>query len=367
MLKHVILLFLVFQTLYLTAQPPRNDLKNMRGNSTPKPTKIKKPKIKYEFHYGYAVLKTGLRLEGKFKYVELKGEVPQYLFIENDTKMKRYVALSMMDKMLLAGSEKGITARADSTEFEWIDKYKDLYRKVRGGTIELFDNSRIVDEKYEYLTDYILLAGRQDYGHKNIEILADLDMFMTDRPYFLQSARVTSRLKTKDFRVIIYLVDLYNDKNPMKNLKWTEAEVVLRNGKKLTGNAYIQPLDLRNEYTSSNQASVHFHDGKDFQLLTGRSIKKLTLGGEVYEKGLYSAVNKEFYGKPWTHEKEKYLVVYRITNGNSYFFKPRHLTGKDLVLLENIADSYMKPRNESELRRAYIEELKQGQVLERGK
>ena len=366
MLKHILLLFLVFQTIYCTAQkPPRNDLKSIRGNSTPKPTKIKKPKIKYEFHHGYAVLKTGLRLEGKFKYVELKGEVPQYLFIEKDTKMKRYVALSMMDKMLLAGSEKGITARTDSTEFEWIDKYKDLYRKVRGGTIELFDNSRIVDEKYEYLTDYILLAGRKDYGHKNIEILADLEMFMTDRPYFLKSARVTNRLKTKDFRVIIYLVDLYNDNNPMRTLKWKKAEIVLRNGKKLTGHAYIQPLDLRNEYTSSNQASVHFHDGKDFQLLVGRSIKKLTLDGEVYEKGLYSAVNKEFYGKPWTHEKEKYLVVYRITNGNSYFFKPRHLTGKDLVLLENIADSYMKPRNESELRRAYIEELRQEQALER--
>ena len=139
-----------------------------------------------------------------------------------------------------------------------------------------------IRDRYEYLTDYILLAGRKDYGHKNIEILADLEMFMTDRPYFLKSARVTNRLKTKDFRVIIYLVDLYNDNNPMRTLKWKKAEIVLRNGKKLTGHAYIQPLDLRNEYTSSNQASVHFHDGKDFQLLVGRSIKKLTLDCLLY-------------------------------------------------------------------------------------
>ncbi|MGB0839512.1 MAG: hypothetical protein ACPGXL_05200 [Chitinophagales bacterium] len=353
-------LLLLNSTTLLMAQPGGNpDMGIVPGATKPKANKLKKPKIKYTFHDGIAYLKTGLILEGTFRYVEaLKmGDVPQYDFVEKTTGKKNKVSLPMIERMILKGSEQNITAFVDSTEFVWIEKYKDLYRKVRNGELALYDNSRVVDEVYPYLTDYVLLAGRENFGYKLIRQVSDLELMMTDQPYFMASARATGRLETKDMRVVVYLVDLFNDPNPMKTLKWQPARLVLRNNEMVEGSGYLQPLDMRKEHTKTNNAYIHFHDGERFRLYTQRDLKKVEVSGKVHEKGLYQIVNKHFFGEPWAYEGTTYLITRRIINSNNYFFRSR-TKAQDLVILQEVAGNYIKPLNETNLKRAYIQQLK---------
>lgn len=352
-----LIIFLLLTSAIIFAQPMPNDI-GVSGMVKPKTKSVKPAKIKYKFHNGTATLKSGLRLEGRFKYVVPKNaEIPQFSFVDAETNDKKMVALSMIDKLVLAGAEQGITFRSDSTEFVWIDKYRDLYRKVRGGIVELYDNSRVVNETYEYLTDYLLIAGRQDYGHKLIRKLSDIEIMMSDRPYFIESAKITNRYETQDFRIVVYLVDLYNDPNPMAVLKWDEMSILLRNNQLLYGKGYIQPLDMRNEYIESTSAYVHFHDGKDFRLISSRDIKEIVANGETYIGGVYTITNKYFYGKKWIFQGNEYAIVQRLTNSNNYFFKSRSVN-EGMVILKKMGDAYAKPVEEAELRRAYLESLK---------
>ncbi len=349
-------ILLLFITALSFAQPGPDV--GVSGIVKPKNKTVKPAKIKYQYHNGAALLKSGLILNGKFKYVQPKSiEVPQFIYVETGTKTKKLVALSMIEKLILEGAEKGITSRSDSTEFVWIDKYRDLYRKVRGGGIELYDNSRVVDERYEYLTDYIFLAGKKDLGYKLIRKLSDIEMMMTDRPYFIESAKTTNRYETQDFRVIVYLVDLYNDPDPMRALKWDDMTIVLKNRQLLYGKGFIQPLDLRNEYIESTSAYVHFHDGKDFRLLTSRDIMDIIVGDETMLGGVYSIANKYFYGKKWSYQGAEYAIVQRLTNSNNYFFKSRSIA-EGVVVLTKMGETYIKPADEAELRKIYLDYLR---------
>ncbi len=334
---------------------PRPNKPALGNTTTTKPKKAKKPKIKYQYHQGTATLKTGLQLKGNFKYIEAKNsEMPYYVVTEQNKKGKKTVALPMIKSIILQGAERGITARKDSTEFIWIDEYKDLYRKVRGGTINVYDNSRVVNESYDYLTDYILIVGRSKYGYKQVKAVNDLNKIMEDRPYFIQSAKATNRLNSKDFRVVLYLIDLFNDNNPIKTLKWDNMKVVLRNGEKLNGFGYIQPFDMRNEYLNSENAYLHFHDGKDFRLIKHYEIKSLDSPNIDYTQGLYTVVNRYFLGKKWQLQNENYVVVTRLINTNNYYFKNNQNSPQNIVILKKAGGNYVKPLNEQELRKAYM-------------
>lgn len=333
------------------------------GTNRPKAIKQKKPKIKYKFHEGVVLTKTGLIIEGKFKYTEPKNKVPEYIFVEKDQpSTKKKLALSMIQKMTLAGAEK-VVNRKDSTEFVWIDNHKDLYRKIIKGTIEVFDNSRVVNEKYDYITDYILLAGRQDYGYKVIRKLADVAPLMDDRPYFIKSARATGRLNTKDLRVVIFLIDMFNDSKAINRLAWwQDMEIVFRDGRKLNGKGYIQPLDMRDEYTYSDNAYVHFFNGKDFEILTHRQVKSLKIKDITYKVGMYTTANKYFFGKNWRYDGKEYLISQKIMTNNNYYFRlpNQERDGTNLIVLQKSGqrNDYIKPMNEIEIRKGYLDSIR---------
>lgn len=335
---------------------------NAEGNGKAKTVKTKKENIKYSYHVGSALLKTGLTLSGKFQFNDKDNDLPDYNFIDTFTNKRKSVPISMIERMVLAGSEKGITARNDSTEFVWIDKFKDLYRKVRIGTIEIYDNSRIIDEKYENLEDYLLVAGHQQHGYKLIKKVADVGPLMTDRPYFMQSLAATGRSESKDFRILIYLVDLFNETNPMRVLKWQDMTLELRKaagGGTLQVKGYVQPLDLRNEYVQTGSTGyVHIFDSKDFRLLTSNDIEKLTINGTTYEKIFYGVTQKYCWAMPWKYKEENYMVTKRIITTNNYFFRHKVNDGQDLVILRSAGDAYNKPINEPELRKIYLTEIK---------
>lgn len=345
-------------SLYAQSDGPISDI--IPGASKPKAQKTKKPKIKYQFHNGTMQLKTGLVLRGDFKYLESKMGIPEFLVVEaGNKKSKKKVALSMVDRLKVAGAERGITAYTDSTEFVWIDQYKDLYRKVRTGTIEVYDNSRIVNEEYPYLSDYLLITGRQDYGYKAIREVNDLEIMMSDRPYFMQSAKFSGRYESKDFRVVLYLIDLFNDADPMKKLKWDNMTLTLKDGMRVQGKGYLQPMDMRGEYIlTSNNAFIHFHDGKDFQLYNQRDIKSVLMDGVRYQSAFYNSNSKYFYGRAWENNGTEYIVTKRIAHANNYFFRSRRDSFTDLVILKKVGESYIKPANEVQLRRTYLEEMK---------
>jgi len=369
MYKFIISLFLVVSVVFLSiVEPvlaqrgPGSDI-GIPGTSRPKAIKTKKAKIKYKYHEGIAYLKTGLIIKGKFKYTEPKNNVPEYVFIEEgkSKRIKKQVALSMLDSLIVYGAERRSGISGDSTKFVWIDNHRDLYRQVRSGTIEMFDNSRIVKEKYENLPDYVLIVGRKNYGYKVVRRLMDLDEFMTDHPYFMKSAKATGRYRTQDFRVVMYLVDMFNDPKAIEKLPyWKDMNIKMRNNKVLQGKGYIQPLDMRNEFTKSGDAFIHFHDGNTFKLLSHRDVKTVTVGGTIYKRGMYTTVNKYFLGKPWRHKGEEYLVTDKIMTNNSYYFRSRQQDGTGIVLLKRAGerDSFIKPLNEIELRQTYLNELK---------
>ncbi len=329
--------------------------------SKPKGVKQKAPKIRYKKYSGRALLKTGLKLEGEFKYKDPKKGVPYFLVKERKYPGKKKIDITMFETLVLSGAEKGVTDRKDSTVFKWLDGYDDLYRQVRSADIAVYDNSRVIAEKYKYIPGYIMIADRTDFNTTIISELSDLTPLMTDRPYFMESAKATGKHDSRDLRVIIYLIDLFNDKNPMKNLRWNPVEVILENGEILEGKGYVQPVDLRNEFTKNSDAFLHFHNGKDFQLLTQEQVKWIYQSGSKYVPGFYSMTDKHAFGIPWEHDGEKYLVAKKLTNTRSYYFVSRYTSGEDLVILQEFHGSFKRAGNEPLLKAKYLMEMKEQQ------
>lgn len=325
------------------------------GTATAKPVKEKKPKIKYNVHEGVAYLKTGLIIRGKFFYNELAGQVPEYTFIEDGSKGRKSVSLSMIERLVLAGAEEKLGARSDSTEFVWIEKFKDLYRKIRTGTIEIYDNSRVVNETYDFIPNYFMIAGRKDYDFKFIKQVGDLTPLMTDRPYFTEVLKATGRAESKDYRIMFYLTDLFNEPNPMQIMNWDSLQVTFKDGSTLNGKGYIQPLDIRNEHINTPTAYIHFHDGQDFRLFTQNDLAFVTTNGKVYQKAYYNLTNKHFWGIPWQYEGEAYMVTRRVLSSNNFYYRYRNNDNQDLTILkDNSPNGYIKPINESALKQAYL-------------
>lgn len=144
----------------------------------------------------------------------------------------------------------------------------------------------------------------------------------------------------------------------MRALKWDDMTIVLKNRQLLYGKGFIQPLDLRNEYIEFTSAYVHFHDGKDFRLLTSRDIMDIIVGDETMLGGVYSIANKYFYGKKWSYQRCG--ICHRSTkrtNSNNYFFKSRSIA-EGVVVLTKMGETYIKPADEAELRKIYLDYLR---------
>ncbi|MCB0514690.1 MAG: hypothetical protein R2798_04205 [Chitinophagales bacterium] len=325
---------------------------NIFAQSSEKPQKIN-----YEWHEGSAVLKTGLILSGKFKYEPADLGIPSFLVEDKGINGVKKVEVPMFQSLDLQGFEPVLQSKDKQTHFVWHPEYNSLLRKVRGGEIEAYDNSMIINEKYDYIPGYKLLTTTEGVPLREMKKVSDLEDVMHKRPYFMQSAKATGKYNSRDLRVVVYLIDLYNDEDPMKVLKWDKTEISLKNGSKLVGNGYLQPLDLRNEYNTDNYAYIHFYDGKDFSLIRNDEIKQLVLNGKPYVEGFFSLTDKKFFGQPWLYNGKEYLVSRQIVNRNSYFFYNKNLT-EDIVILENIAGSYRRPADEAMLRVFYLQQLK---------
>ncbi len=319
----------------------------------PKGVSEKGGSINYAKHQGKAFLKTGLIMEGEFKLNTPKKEIPYFTVQERRFPDVEKIDITMIKELLLAGSEKGVVDRKDSTRFVWFDAYDDLYRQVRNGDIKVYDNSRVINEKYKFIPSYIMIAEKEGLNSRIISELKDLEEYMKDRPYFLESAKATGKYESRDLRVIIYLIDLYNDKDPMKVLKWKDVEVVLKDGGSLSGKGYIQPVDLRNEFTKESDAFLHFHDGKEFRLLTQEEVRWVYMDGQKYEPGFYSVTSKHVFGTKWRYENQDYIVSQKLTNTNSYFFTSKYKNGEDMVILKEVSGSYKRATNEPALRARY--------------
>lgn len=311
--------------------------------------------VKYEWHAGHAVLKSGLHIEGEFQFKDTKNAIPHFLVKDKEVSGVKRIDLPMFDSIKLLGAERGASAMKDSTEWVWIEEYKDLMRVVRHGKISLYDNSRIVNEKYDFIENYQLIGQHSLLGVKTLDEVSDLDKLMRDRPYFMQSAKVTGKLGSKDYGVILFLIDLYNDEHPMKYLQWKEVQLETVAGEKLSGNGLLQPVDIRNECNTGSEAYLHFYDGKDFQLLDNSEIKSLEVAGRKLSMGYYGLTDKHFFGISWEHEGSRYVVPLKITNKNRYFLDSRTPGSPDYIVLQEIAGTFRKPEDEIRLRKLFME------------
>ncbi len=313
--------------------------------------------IAYHWHKGSATLKTDLVIDGEFKYRYSKSDLPQFAVKDREVEGTRQIDVSMFRKLVLEGAERGVSSRKDTTIFVWVEQYEDLLRVVREGKINAYDNSKIIDEEYNGLDAYILVAERPDFGIKTIKKVGDLTKVMSDKPYFMRSAKATGRAESRDFRVVVFLIDLFNDKQPMQTLRWPQAQLETNRGEKLQGQAYIQPLDLRNEFNTNEYAFIHFYDEKNgFRLFRNDQVKEVKIDGKIYEQGFYGLTNKNFFGQKWFHEGDEYLVTRKIVNRNNYFYLNRDNNEQDYIVLKQVSGTYLKPEEEGFLRQKYFQE-----------
>lgn len=318
-----------------------------------------KNKIKYKWHEGEAILKSDLPIKGKFKYQPVKDDVPYWIFIssEKPNAEKKLIDITLFKQLVLAGAEPYVTDSPDSTHFQWVEEYDNLMRRVKKGAIELYDNSKIIDEKYKYVDGYYLVGIREEFGSRKLNTVKDLKVLMTDRPYFMESAELSGRIESRDLRVVAYLVDLFNMQNPMEMLQWETVSYTTTKGKQRNGKGYIQPVDLRNEYNTSSKALLHFWDGEKLEIIESRSLKNLKVGGKNFEEGYFSVTDKTFLGQKWTYEGRTFLVANSILNNNSYYFVPR--VGEEtqgLIVLEQRVGAYLKPSDELRLRQIFAKQ-----------
>lgn len=317
----------------------------------------KQPKIRYKWHYGTALMKTGLKLKGRFKYLAKKNEIPKFIFedVEN-IPGKRKIDVSLFQELTVSGKEQGLSSKVDSTRFVWIDEFSDLLREVRTGEISLFDNSKVVDEKYKYLAKYLLIARHDKHGVARIKQLNDLETLMHERPYFMKSAKATGKYNSTDLRVAFYLVDLFNEGDLPARFSWEEMVVVKNNGTRVSGNGFIQPLDLRNEFNTSSHGYIHFYDSEGMKLFRDDELKYIEFRGETYDKGYFGLTDKNFFGLKWTYGGVDYLVTKKIINRNSYFYMNRSSKGEDIAILKGLSGTYTRPTNENILRLQFLQE-----------
>jgi len=215
----------------------------------------------------------------------------------------------------------------------------------------------VINEEYKSLDNYMLIVERPQKGIKTIRKVADLNAVMGDKPYYLESARATGKSGSRDFRVIAYMIDLFNDKNPMKNLAWPKVNIQAKNGKKYEGYGYLQPMDVRNEYNTDQFAYIHFYDTNGFKLLRNDELEQIWIDNKEYKQGYFGLTNKNFLGIDWSYEGENFIVVPQIVNRNSYFFNNRDKGPGDYIIFKEVSGSYLRPANESELRKIYFNQL----------
>jgi len=311
-------------------------------------------KVSYQEHFGKAELKTDLHITGSFQYKSSKTGLPYYIVEDSEVGKPKKIDVPMFRSLEIYGGEAYVTARPDTTDFVWVDAYDDLLRIVRKGKLMLYDNSKIISENYKELEQYVMVAQHETLGTKTIKKISQLEPLMSDRPYFMASAKATGKYESRDFGVILYLIDLYNNPDPMKKLQWKKITLLTRKGDVYQGVGYVQPMDLRNEYNTSASAYVHFFQDGEFKLFRHDDLKEITLGDEEYEVGYFGLTNKYFFGRKWEHEGYEYLVVPKIVNRNNYYYFNIDANEQDYVILRKSSGSYLKPDDEVKLRMEYF-------------
>jgi len=311
-------------------------------------------KVKYDWHEGIAILKTDLQIKGSFKYLPATKGVPYFMVKDNELDGVQKIPVVMFRTLTLAGAERGVSSKKDTSEFVWVDGFDDLLRIVRKGKLTIYDNSKIINESYKSLPNYTMAVANNQGEINGLRKVGDLAQVMSSQPYFMEVARATGRHESRDFRVIMYLVDLFNMDNPMKYLNWKPIKITSY-GKVYNGKGFIQPMDFRNEVGLNKKAYVHYFDGKDFMLFTNEMISNLEYNGDVYDQGFYGLADKNFFGKQWTFQGQTYFIIERIVNRNNFFFKPKDDTALNYIFLQKRAGALGRPANEMNLRRAYFD------------
>ncbi|MDA7501841.1 hypothetical protein N8482_01055 [Chitinophagales bacterium] len=309
--------------------------------------------VKFGWHEGTALLKSGLKIKGEFRFREPKASLPFYEVKDLEVPGQKNIFVTMFASLSLAGAERGASASRDSSHFHWMDEYNDLMRLVRDGDLQLYDNSKIIDEDYAQLADYILLGKHDKFGVRKIRRVDDLGPLMQERPYFIQAAKATGKLDSRDYGIIVYLCDLFNDKQPMKYLRWPEVTFEDSNGKEQTGFGLVQPVDLRNEYGTDDHAYLHFFDGAKFSLLKEQQLSNLQVNEEQYATGFFGLTNKNFFGIEWDYNGEKFLVVKKVSDSRRFYFSARDSGPSDYTVMKRKSGTYVLPENEMSLRKIF--------------
>ncbi len=99
------------------------------------------PDIEYKYHDGTAVLIDGTTLTGRFQYNGRKV----FTYRSTSQASRQRIALSMIKRLALVGSDTVVTNRTDSTVFTRLGHR--LYRQLTDGLTVVLDRRFLVDEQ----------------------------------------------------------------------------------------------------------------------------------------------------------------------------------------------------------------------------
>lgn len=285
----------------------------------------------YNFHNGIAILQSGEEIRGKFRCRNRPGEGygDVFYYVENDSTKKMKLFHRDFIKITLEGVFPDMGYRKDSTELIYLDEYKEFYRKVLDGKIQLFNNCYNINENYDNQEYFKCLAYIDSKGFIPIKSPEDVTELMMDQPYFSKIHKAMYDIAFNDYDLIHLYVRLYNAENPLEILNWEEMKVTLTDSTVFNGFGMIQSVNISEH--DENEAYVHFYSDRYFRLFDTKNVVEVIYRNQVY-KPIYDVSSfHHFFATPWKYNDTEYYIASKSLSLSNFFRNAETSDGKELV------------------------------------
>jgi len=314
------------------------------------------PKIKYNYHAGEVTLKTGQKYVGDIKFVDRGDKVPLLNIKESYNNKKSKVEISLVKRMTLAAPTDPMVLTKDSVEFEWLEDYGYLYRKIADGEITVYDNSYIVDEAYFVIPNHTMLAYNFQNGYSKLKTLEDLQEYAYQDPYIFHAAKITGQGKYSQPELILRLVEMYNGGDIANDFNWPEMTIYLNNGSSLRGQGVMQPTDFDKASKALSYGVIHFkdYDNGRYSIFTNKDVVKIIVDDKTYTSQKYAMFQVPFWAIEWTYKEAVYAVAKKMPEQANFFLQPINPKENNLIFLRKLPDgSFKRVENERTLFKAF--------------
>lgn len=273
------------------------------------------------------------------------------------------IKLKYINKVILKGSSLDINYRKDSIELFNLNSYIDnttgfnfkgfLYRKIIDGEICAFDDLILLDSNYYLIGNQpAIVVWKKGLGYKTITEISQLGSYMSDKPYFMKSARITNHFNESNYALILYLINLYNDPNLINKKEWEKIEVKMINGDILKGWGVIQAFD----YEGGRNSKLHFYDSEKFQLIDAQDIQEIVSARNHYHSIKYNN-NFNVLAFIWNNNGTNYYIFRdtKLRSIHDYFLTEKSFHFRECIFyIKDESGKYVRAKKQNTLREEYL-------------